>query len=539
MEISGNIIDIYNNRIFSGIIRVNNGIIESIESNEENVSKYICPGFTDAHIHIESSMVTPGSFARAAVSRGTVAVISDPHEIANVLGIEGVQYMINDSKKVPLKFLFGAPSCVPATRFETSGAEINADAIETLFSEGQIKYLAEMMNFPGVINNDREITDKLLVAKKYGRPIDGHAPGLSGNDLEKYVSAGISTDHECTSLGEALEKIRLGMKILIREGSAAKNLDELKELFRICPGQIMLCSDDLHPETLSERHLDAIVAKLVDEGFNLFDVLRSCSLNPAKHYNSGVGLLKPGQPADFIVVDDYRKMNVRETWINGKKVYEDGKVLFDYDGSEIVNKFNCSEISRNDIIVKSDNIKLNVIQALEADLYTRQTTVNVKKGIEITSDTGRDILKIIVKNRYTDMPPAVGFINGFGLKKGAFSGSVAHDSHNIICVGTNDEDIVNAVNIVTGMKGGLAVAEGKNTAKLNLNIAGLMSDRPVEEVASQYRILSGKVKEMGCRLASPFMTLSFMALLVIPELKLSDKGLFSGKKFDFVPLFTE
>lgn len=538
MKISGKIIDINSNTIYSGNIKIENGTIESIEQIDEGSGKYICPGFTDAHVHIESSMLTPGSFARAAVSRGTVAVISDPHEIANVMGVDGVRFMIDDSKKVPLKFVFGAPSCVPATRFETSGAEINADSIDKLFSEGQTGYLAEMMNFPGVIHNDREVIEKILVAKKYGRPVDGHAPGLSGSDLEKYVSAGISTDHECTSLKEALEKINLGMKILIREGSAAKNLDDLKDLFRIYPREIMLCSDDLHPETLSERHLDAVVAKLINEGFDLFDVLRSCSLNPAIHYNSGVGLLKPGQPADFIVVDDYRKMNVSETWIDGKKVFGNGKILFDYNGSEIVNKFNCQEIKVNDIAVKSDNIKLNVIQALEAGLYTRHARVNVKKGIEISADTGNDILKIVVKSRYTDMPPAIGFIKGFGLQKGAFASSVAHDSHNIICVGTNDEDMVSAVNIVIAMKGGLAVADGKYTARLNLNIAGLMSDRPIEEVASQYKLLSAKVKSMGCKLASPFMTLSFMALLVIPELKLSDRGLFSGNKFDFLPLFT-
>lgn len=539
MKLSGKIIDIFRNEIYPGIITIEDNYIRDIERTSSAEERFICPGLIDAHIHIESSMLTPGSFARAAVSRGTVAVVSDPHEIANVMGIDGVKYMIEDAAKVPVKFYFGAPSCVPATPFETNGAEIDSRTVGELLAMQSVKYLAEMMNFPGVVLDDKEVWEKIRIARKYGKPVDGHAPGLTGESLKKYVSAGISTDHECTSLEEAREKISLGMKILIREGSAAKNLDELKNLIISDPEKVMLCSDDLHPEMLSEGHINKIVARLVREGFSLFDVLRCCTMNPVNHYKLDCGLLQPGHPADFIIVGDYHEMNVLETWINGKKIFEKNRVLFSYSGSDPINNFNCSEIDIEDISVRANNTKLHIIEAFDGDLITKELISDVRKGTFPVSDPDRDILKLIVKDRYTDKPPAVGFIRGFGLRSGAFAGSVAHDSHNIICTGANDEEIVSAVNEVIRMRGGLAVSAGRKTYGLQLPVAGIMSGRPVAEVAADYQRLSEKVREAGCRMSAPFMTLSFMALLVIPELKLSDRGLFDGRKFGIVPLFSQ
>jgi adenine deaminase len=539
MKVEGHLIDIHNRQIYAAQITLKGKYIEKIKRVTSAPKKFIMPGLTDAHIHIESSMVTPGSFAKAAVSRGTIAVVSDPHEIANVLGIPGVRYMINDAARVPLKFYFGAPSCVPATTFESAGATIDSSGINELLELPEIKYLAEMMNFPGVIYSDPEVSRKIEIAKKYNKPIDGHAPGLRGDFLKSYVAAGITTDHECTSIEEAREKIGLGMKILIREGSAAKNLDDLKDLYKTNPDMVMLCSDDLHPEMLMKRHINKLVAKLISEGFDVFDVIRSCTINPALHYGLETGLLKSGQPADFIIVDDYRSMNVIETWINGKKVFSKEKVLFDYQGADPVNNFNCSEIKIRDLRITAESNKIRVIQAFDGNLFTKEDIRNVKEGSLVESDTESDILKIMVKDRYKDLAPAIGFIRGFGLKSGAFASSVAHDSHNIICIGTNDNDIVNAVNEVIKLKGGLSIANGKNINSLPLTVAGIMSDQPVDKVASEYEKLSEIVKSNGCKMSAPFMTLSFMALLVIPELKLSDTGLFDGREFKLVPLFTD
>jgi adenine deaminase len=539
MNITGQLIDIHERQIYPAEITVSNRLISRIVRLESAPDKYILPGFTDAHIHIESSMVTPGSFAMAAVSRGTTAVVSDPHEIANVLGIPGIKYMINDAARVPLKFFFGAPSCVPATTFESSGATIKSEDIKQILELAEIKYLAEMMNFPGVIYDDIEVWKKIEIAHRLNKPIDGHAPGLRGDQLKKYVSAGITTDHECTTLEEAREKLALGMKILIREGSAAKNLDELKDLFRTDPEKIMLCSDDLHPEMLAKRHIDKLVVKLITEGFDLFDVIRSCTINPALHYGLNTGLLQPGQPADFIIVDDFRSMNIIETWINGEKVYKKNKVLFNYVKSGPVNNFNCTEVKTENIEISANGRKLSIIEAFDGDLTTKEIIAEVHKGKIFESDLRSDILKIVVKDRYRDMPPAVGFIRGFGLKSGAFASSVAHDSHNIICAGTNDPDIVTAINEVIRMKGGLAVANGNKINSLPLPVAGIMSDEPVSIIASAYEKLSDLVKSSGSQMSAPFMTLSFMALLVIPELKLSDRGLFDGRKFKHVSLFKD
>jgi adenine deaminase len=482
-------------------------------------------------------MITPGAFAMTAMRHGTCGVVSDPHEIANVLGIEGVEFMIDDAKKVPLNFYFGAPSCVPATGFESNGAVLDHKSINKLLGSKDIKYLSEMMNFPGVINGDKEVIKKLEYAKKAGKPIDGHAPGLSGVLLRKYVEAGISTDHECSNLNEAKEKISLGMKILIREGSAAKNLDSLKELFPTNPDMIMLCSDDLHPEMLVKGHINKLIARLISEKYDLFDVIRSATINPSKHYNLGAGLIRKGDDADFILVDSPEKMNVHETWIKGEKVFDEGKVLFSYDTGSAINKFNCKSINEHDIKVKNNNGDIRIIIATDGELLTRETRVSSGSSEYISPDINNDILKIVVKDRYRDLPPAVGFIKGFGLKKGAFASSIAHDSHNIISIGTNDKDIASSINEIVRLHGGLAVSSGKAVESLQLNIGGIMTTRSCEEIAHDYDNLNQLVNSFGCTMKAPFMTLSFMALLVIPDLKIGDRGLFDVKKFEPVSLF--
>jgi adenine deaminase len=539
MKVTGMLVDVHERSTYPAIINFIDGLIISIEKTNETPTCFILPGLIDAHIHIESSMITPAAFAWTAVKHGTTGVVSDPHEIANVIGIEGINFMINEAGKVPLNFWFGAPSCVPATEMESSGASIDHAEIEKLLSRKEIKYLSEMMNFPGVICGNKEVRSKLNAAKKNFKPIDGHAPGLTGEALKKYVSAGISTDHECSTLKEAEEKISLGMKILIREGSAARNLEALKNLIKINPQMVMLCSDDLHPEMLVARHINKIVAQLISEGFNKYDVIKCCTVNPVKHYGLEAGLLKAGQSADFILVDDIKKMNVLETWIRGNKVYDRGTVYFNFERAKKINNFNCSAIKTEDIIIPKTSKKMLVIEAFDGELFTKKVISDTGKKRNVESNIKEDILKIVVKDRYNNTPPSVAFIKGFGLKHGAFGSSVAHDSHNIICVGTTDEDIVSAVNEIIRLQGGLAVSSGEKISSLKLSIAGIMSDNSCEEVAADYEALTQKVKSMGGRLNAPFMTLSFMALLVIPELKLSDKGLFDGEKFSFTSLLVD
>ena len=539
MKISGKIVDVHNRKLFGGEIEIVGKKIAGIIEKENIPDVYIMPGLIDAHIHIESSMITPGSFATAVVSRGTIGTVSDPHEIANVLGIEGINYMIEDGKKTPFRFYFGAPSCVPATEFESGGATLGPDEIQNLLLRDEIKYLAEMMNFPGVISGNKEVLKKIEIARKLNKPVDGHAPGLTGEDLRKYIRSGITTDHECNSLEEALEKISLGMKVIIREGSAGRNLNALKDLYRLNPGMIMLSSDDIHPEMLQKRHLDKLISFLVNDGYDLFDIIRSATLNPVIHYNLDAGLLRTGDNADFIIVDDPAEMNVLETWINGEKVFDHGKVLFKYTPGLPINNFHCSRINRSELSVKNKGTEIRVITAFDGDLFTKEIIHETGNSKIYETDITEDILKIIVKDRYRDAPPAVAFIKGFGLKKGAFASSVAHDSHNIIAVGVKDDDIVNVVNEIVRLKGGLAVTDGEKISSLQLNVAGIMSDRSCSDVAAQYEKLSDIVKNLGSPMSAPFMTLSFMALLVIPELKLSDRGLFDVRSFCHVPLFTE
>ncbi len=539
MKISGKIIDLHKRRIYPGTVTISAGIVQRIEETEESPDVYIMPGLADAHVHIESSMLVPSHFAVAAVRHGTVAVVADPHEIANVMGKDGVRFMLDNAGTVPVKMLFGAPSCVPATSSETAGAKISAEDIAELLRDERIGFLAEMMNFPGVIYDDAEVYRKLDAAKSAGVPIDGHAPGLSGEELKKYIGSGISTDHECTSLEEALEKISGGMKILIREGSAAKNLDSLAPLLIYYPDEVMLCTDDLHPETMAKGHINKIVARLIGLGYDIFNVVRAASVNTVTHYRINAGLLREGDPADFIVVDDPAKMNVMQTWIDGVLVFDGEKALFSPGEVKKINRFKCTRLLTDEIRVPNEGGKMRVIVAENGSLVTGSDEVSPGEEPFVSTNTEEDILKIVVKERYNDRPPTVGFIRGFGLKRGAMASSVAHDSHNIIAVGTNDRDIVTAINLIVEAEGGMSAVSEDGSEILKLPIAGIMSDMPVTAMASRYERLSETVIGFGCHLDAPFMTLSFMALLVIPRLKLSDRGLFDGLTFSHVPLFIQ
>jgi len=538
-SISGNIVDVVNQRIFQGTVKVENGKILTIKEEKVEDTHFILPGFIDAHVHIESSMLIPSEFARIAVTHGTVATVSDPHEIANVLGVDGVHFMIANGKKTPFKFYFGAPSCVPATPFETSGATIDSIEIEKLLKSEDIYYLAEMMNFPGVIFDDAEVLRKIEAAKSNNKPIDGHAPGLKGKDLVKYANSGVSTDHECFTMDEAIEKIKNGMKIQIREGSAAKNFDVLMGLLDKHAESIMFCSDDKHPDDLLKGHINLLVKRAINKGYNPLKVIRTVTYNPVMHYKLGVGLLQINDDADFIIVNNLKDLDVQKTFIKGNLVAENGNTHIKSIAESTLNLFNASKITEEDIAMETKSGKIKVIKAIEGQLITE--TMIFKPKIEagfIVSDTERDILKIIVLNRYNKAKPAVGFIQNFQMKSGAIASTVAHDSHNIIAVGATDKDIVRAVNLLFESKGGISLVTGADEILLPLPVAGLMSNEDGYKVAKKYELINNKVKETGSTLKSPYMTLSFMALLVIPELKLSDKGLFDGNKFEFTSIFS-
>jgi adenine deaminase len=534
-KISGNVVDIFNKDIFYGEVEVKDSKIFAI--NKLDIAfkdqPYILPGFTDAHIHIESSMLVPSEFAKLAVVHGTVSTISDPHEIANVCGIEGVTFMIDNGKTVPFKFNFGAPSCVPATIFETTGAVLNAEDIDKLLQKDEIKYLSEMMNFPGVLFGDKEVLQKIATAKKYNKPVDGHAPGLRGEQAKKYIDAGISTDHECFTAEEALDKLKYGMKILIREGSAAKNFEALIDLMNEHYEMMMFCSDDKHPDSLVEGHINQLCARAIAKGIDLFKVLRSACVNPVLHYNTGVGLLRVGDNADFIVAEDLTNFKIIQTYINGDLVAADGRSLISSKQSKIINQFSCDEKIPADFKIKSGSSSIDVIEALDGQLITNKLSVQPKTiNDEIITDVANDILKIVVVNRYKNAPVAKSFIKNFGLKQGAIASTVAHDSHNIIAVGVDDESICKAVNLVIKEQGGVSAVGRSSSLILGLPVAGLMSNDDGYKVAAAYTAIDKMVKEeLGSTLASPFMTLSFMALLVIPHLKLSDLGLFDGDNF--------
>ncbi|MFB0520014.1 MAG: adenine deaminase [Desulfatiglandales bacterium] len=533
--VSGNIVDVLNSEIYPGTLKISKGRILGILREDSEYRNYIIPGLVDSHIHIESSTLTPSEFARVAVIHGTVATVSDPHEIANVLGVEGVQYMIEDSEIVPLKFYFGAPSCVPASSFETNGASIGPQQVEELLRLEDIKYLGEVMNFPQVLNGESVISIKIGIAKKYSKVIDGHAPGLRGKPLEKYVNAGISTDHECFTKEEALEKIRLGIKVQIREGSAAKNLDELIPIVDEHHESCMFCSDDRHPDDLVKGHMNDLVKRALNYGIDMMKVLRVACVNPVLHYKLDVGLLRVGDYADFLLLDSIDDFRVLKTYINGEIVAEEGRSLIPNRASRIVNNFTVGKKEVADFALPYKKADLNVIEAIDGQLMTNRLVVTPKvlNGY-VVSDVERDILKMAVANRYKDAPVAIGFVKNFGLKKGAIASSVAHDSHNIIAVGVADKDICRAVNLIVDKKGGISAVSEDKEVLLALPIAGIMSNENYSDVAKKYTDIDNTAKSFGATLHAPFMTLSFMALLVIPKIKLSDKGLFDGEKLEFI-----
>jgi adenine deaminase len=562
-SVTANLVDIAKRRIDVVTVHVEGGRIAAIvpaspfseanganqEQRRPSVSEkqdssardtFLLPGFIDAHVHVESSMLVPTEFARAAVRHGTVATVSDPHEIGNVLGVAGVEYMLADAAQSPFKFYFGAPSCVPATRFETAGASISVAEVERLLDDPRIFYLTEMMNFPGVLSGDPDCLAKIRAAHRRNKPVDGHAPGLRGDQAARYVAAGITTDHECTTREEALDKLKCGCKISIREGSAARNFDALVSLLGEYPDQTMLCSDDKHPDEFLAGHINLLARRAVAHGIDLFDVLRAACLNPILHYQLDVGQLRIGDPADFIEVGSLTEFNVLRTWIDGRLVAEQGNTTIERIEPRVVNQFVATHVAPEQLSVAADETapqELQVIEAVDGQLVTGRLMVKptIEEG-QVVCDLGHDILKLVVMNRYQSAPPAVAFIQGFGITRGAMAGSVAHDSHNVIAVGTSDDDLAAAINAVMDSGGGLSAichADGDRWV-LPLPVAGLMATGTCEEVAHAYLELDGAVKGWGSPLRAPYMTLSFMALLVIPKLKLSDLGLFDGERFEFV-----
>ncbi len=540
-SISGNLVDIWQKKIYPATIEVVNGTIHAIlPSTETFTGKYILPGFIDSHVHIESSMLIPSEFARLAVVHGTVSTVSDPHEIANVCGLAGVEFMINNGKKVPFKFNFGAPSCVPATIFETAGAALNSEDVKKLLEKSEIKYLSEMMNFPGVLHQDAEVMKKIEAAHALGKPVDGHAPGLMGELAKKYIDAGISTDHECFTAAEALDKLGFGMKIIIREGSAAKNFEALIELLNNHPNQILFCSDDKHPDSLEAGHINQLCARAIAKGIDLFKVLQAACVNPVLHYKLDVGLLRQADAADFIVTDSLTDFIIKQTYIDGILVAENGKSFIESVKEIPINQFVCNEIETSSLILLANNYpsqdqKIPVIEALDGQLITNKLWLKGKEINEaLESDTENDILKMVVVNRYHTAPIAKCFIKNFGFKKGAIASSVAHDSHNIVAIGTTDESLCKAINLVIKESGGVSCVDQEKSLVLGLPVAGLMSANDGYAVAKSYTEIDAMAKSLGSNLQAPFMTLSFMALLVIPHLKLSDKGLFDGDQFSFL-----
>ncbi len=553
-KISGHIVDVVASRIFRGTIFIDNGKIKDIIEDDNDNSQIIMPGFVDSHVHVESSLLVPTEFARLVVPHGSVASVSDPHEIANVMGVDGVRYMIEVGKKSPFKFYFGAPSCVPATTFETAGATLNSDDIEELLSSDDIKYLGEMMNYPGVLFNDDEVSKKLEAARRHAKAVDGHAPLLKGDDLKKYCAAGISTDHECSSIEEAKEKILNGMKIQIREGSAANNFDALIDIIREYPEKVMLCTDDAHPHELIKGHINMLVKKAIDMGYDIIDVIKAATINPVRHYNLEVGMLQKNEPADFIVIDNFKDFNILKTYIDGILVAENGKSLLESVPVDTINNFVAEKVTADDFTVVDEDRDINVIGVVKGELLTeklvgramsvkstsRRVAESPSRLVEtnlLVSDVENDILKIAVINRYEKKKPAVAFIKGFGLKKGALASSVAHDSHNVIVIGCDDESMAMAANMIIDNKGGFAVYADDVKMCLPLPVAGIMTNEDAFKVAADYQRLKDLSKTLGSTLSDPFMTMEFMALLVIPKLKLSDKGLFDCEKFELISMY--
>ncbi len=537
-KISGNIVDVTRDDIYPGTLVISGGKIVDITREEMEQDTFLMPGFVDAHVHIESTMLTPAEFSRIATVHGTIATVSDPHEIANVLGIEGVRYMVADAKRAPLKICFSAPSCVPATPFETAGASLGVDEVTALLRMEEVGYLGEMMNFPGVLQGDPTVMAKIRAAAACSKPVDGHAPGLRGDDLARYARAGISTNHECLSAEEAREDIEKGIMVQIRKGSAADIFAECLPLIEEHDDRLMFCTDDKHPDDLVRGHINEMVKGALAYGIDIMKVLRVAAVNPVRHYRLDMGLLRRGDPADFIRVDNLTDLTVLETWIDGQIVARNGASLVHRDPPRIVNTFHAAPVVPSSFVVPRRGERIVVIGVRDGTLITERLVMRPKVvSDQVISDPERDALKVAVINRYHQASPAVGFISGFGLKTGAIASSVAHDSHNIVVVGVLDEDLSRAVNLVIKQGGGLAAVSGKRELILPLPVAGIMSDDEYGVVADRYTRLDGMAKEMGSGLRAPFMALSFMALLVIPALKMSDQGLFDGETFSATDIF--
>lgn len=539
-KISGKIVDVISREIISGEVIIENGIIQSIVKKDDVSNRYILPGLVDSHMHIESSLLIPSRFAAESVKCGTLGLVTDPHEIANVLGEIGVDFMINDAKKVPLEIKFGVPSCVPATEYETSGFVLDSNIVESLLKREEVVCLAEVMDFVGVVEEDLEVLKKIVACKKLGKKIDGHAPGLKGADLKKYVAAGISADHECSTLEEALEKISLGMMIQIREGSAARDFDALCSLLETHPDKVMLCTDDLHPDDMAEDgHIDYLIKKGLKKGYDLFNLLRAASYNPIHHYGLDLGLLQIGDSADFIVVDDLSNFNVIESYRKGECIYINGIPSFEVHNEILLNNFSRKPIKLSELAVLPKNGKIKVMVAKDGDLITDSILCDPKiENSNLVADVENDLLKMVIMSRYDNGEPVVGFVKGFGFNKGAIAESIAHDSHNIIAIGTSDEELLHAINTLIDLKGGIVAVNNSKSKSVKLGVAGLMSNKTGEELLKDYSELRDFASDLGSDFESPFMTLAFMSLLVIPKLKLSDKGLFDVDQFKVVDLFT-
>ncbi len=539
MMITGNIVDLERRRIYFGEVVIKDGHVANIiELGEERSgASYLMSGFIDSHVHIESSQLTPANFGRMVISHGTVGVVTDPHEIANVMGVEGVEFMLESAKDSPIRTHFTIPSSVPATPFDRSGGVLDSGDVEQLAASGRFVALSEVMNVAGVLFRDREVMAKLAVAQRYGLPSDGHAPLLTGEDLIKYAESGITTDHECSELAEAEAKIAAGMKIEIREGSAAKNYEALKSLIATAPDRLLFCTDDAHPEeVITAGNIDKIVRQAISDGFDLFDVLRIASLSPILHYGLQQGALRVGDVADFIEVDDLKSFTTRRVFIGGEVCYDRSQsVDSEPIPTRLINNFNHNKITAKELQRAVTAEPITIIGTIKDELITTAESYTPPSAIEnLESDIEADVAKIVYINRYHNTPPVVEYCRGFGLKRGAFASSVAHDSHNITAVGVSDEAIVRAVNMIIESRGGLALCDGDECDLLPLPIAGIMSDRSAEEVARDGERLQRKIASMGCTLRSPFMTLAFMSLVVIPELKIGERGLFSYSKFDWI-----
>ena len=581
--ITAKVLDVECGEIYPAEVVIEDGLFKEVipiitdddDSLDYDYEGILIPGFIDAHIHIESSKLSPSNFAKAVLPYGTTSVVADPHDIANVLGIGGIDWMVEDGKKAPFDFYYTVPSCVPATCFESSGAVLTSEDVAELLKRDEMVALGEMMDFQGVIGEDEEVLKKLEAARVLGKPIDGHAPLLSGEDLEKYVSYGIFTDHECTRFDEAIEKARLGMKIMVREGSSAKDMDSLLNLddrlnylieeemagrmlvqslddaMQVPPFEFLIC-DDIDAEDLSMGHLDRLIKKAISLKINPKEAIKMVTFNPAEHYGLNCGAIEPDRIANFLLVDDLRNLNISKVWVHGELVVDDGEVLFETEEAESKNTIVLDEVKAEDFDVVMEMDWVNslmdettnvfVINASDNNLITEKSeeTLLVQNKI-IKPDLKKDIVKIAVVNRYGGNNIANGFVKGFHLKKGALATSVAHDSHNILVIGTNSEDMAKAVNLIRKHQGGLVAisTEDEICEVLELPIAGLMSNRNMDYIADKYGKLRDAVNELGCDLESPFTTLSFMGLLNIPHFKISDQGLFDGDKSCFVDLIKQ